>query len=199
MANALNELVSLLPPPAHPHATNIDWAIIESHLGLILPSDYKAFTKLYGSVTICEVLGVLHPLSAPNGDWRADNIALLRDVIDAVKGGRANFTYPNYPDPGGLFPILQRENDLVCWITEGPSDQWRLLYWSTWGTVVHELPMSLTEFLVAILSRRFDWIENEFPDFWFGPESEYRKAEPYIPAPQFQPPDEYYRKHGHAQ
>ncbi len=180
MTSALADLIELLPPPATPHATVVDWDAVENNLRLQLPDDYKRFIETYGNCTICHTLAVLHP---ENGDWAADSARLLTDVIDSVNRGRDRVPYPNYPTPGGLFPIIQRENDLVCWVTQGNCNEWTLLYWSTWGIVVYELPMSLTQFLVELLSPQLSWTRDEFPDVWFELGSEYRKAEPYVPPP----------------
>src|SRR5687768_3007039 len=101
MATPLNELIAPLPPPVNPYATSVDWPSVESQIGLRLPDDYKAFIKVYGSVTICHVLGVLHPLVGPSSDWHSDQVRLLQDVIDSVNDGRRNVPYPNYPAAGG--------------------------------------------------------------------------------------------------
>jgi hypothetical protein len=185
MASALARLIELLPPPSTPHATSVDWARVEENLRLKLPDDYKAFTETYGSVTICSELAVLHPMGL-DGDWRSDSIRLLADTIDPVVGGRDQLRYPNYPAPGGIFPIMQIFGNLVCWVTAGPSNDWRILYWATWGTEVDEFPMTFTEFLVEVVARRTEWFCDQFPDTWFGMDSEDRHAKPYIPAPRIE-------------
>jgi hypothetical protein len=66
----LERLRRLLPPPAHPvEAGRPDgWAEVEAALGTGLPSDFKAFTELYGSGTIDDFLYLFNPFT--QGQYR---------------------------------------------------------------------------------------------------------------------------------
>lgn len=185
----VSELISLLPPPETPLHTDVDWDAVETDIGLQLPTDYKQIIAIYGNVSICEVIGLVHPHHSEQS-WRELQIKLLNDVINSNDGGRDNLPYPDYPKEGGILPVASVFEHLLCWVTAGPADSWTLLYWSDWGTEVVEYKMSISEFLVEVLSRRLDFL----PNTWLDPDGPYRKAEAQKIYELFQPPDEYYRK-----
>ena len=190
----LDDLQKLLPPPKSPLLTTVDWSLVETELGMPLPEDYKAFISTYGNVILCDRLYVIHPLS--NGSitgFRESMIALLSGVLHGVPTGRDQVPYPDYPTPGGLFPVIQIEENLICWITDGTPEQWRILYWAEFGQTVREYRMSLTEFLIDIFRLKSDLFPNELSLKRFDVGSPTRKAVAVPPVEQFQPPGEYYR------
>ncbi|MEZ5943742.1 MAG: SMI1/KNR4 family protein [Planctomycetaceae bacterium] len=176
MANAIDELASILLPPDSPYGTEVDWKLIEKEVGLTFPSDYRELCKRYGSFEFGNTISVMHPRQS-SGSFATQMAELLVDVIDGVEGGRDNLEYENYPSIPGLFPVIYTDNNqLVCWITEGKPDDWPLIYWSTWGTVVQSFDQSITEFLVGLLNLTSPLVPDEFAANWLALDAPERRA-----------------------
>lgn len=170
----IDELVTLLPPPQRPVQTAIDWPSVEGELGLPLPEDYKQIVGTYGRCLICEVIYIIHPADRLNGSLGAMMTSLLDHTINAGSSGRENVTYPDYPVPGGLLPVARIFENILCWITDGPPDKWRLLYWGEFGREVFEFDLTLGEFMVDVLNRKhLDLVPNS----WIEVGSDKRQAE----------------------
>ncbi len=62
-----SRFVDLFGPPQSPPVP-IDWAVVESWLGLRLPADYKAIGSLYGPLDIGEYVWLQLPRLDPLDD-----------------------------------------------------------------------------------------------------------------------------------
>jgi hypothetical protein len=187
----IQELMALISPPELPADTTVDWTAAEGDLGLPLPTDYKEFISYYGSVDLCGVIYVFHPKRPLYGkSMKEESIEVLDKTINCMNNGRENLSYPDYPAAGGILPIARIYENLLCWITNGPPDTWRLLYWGTFGTEVYEYKMTLTEFLIEVFNERMKGLVGSF---FVGFDSPNRKATAAPVLDYLQPPDEYYR------
>ncbi|MFL5882793.1 MAG: hypothetical protein ACJ782_22565 [Actinomycetota bacterium] len=154
----LERLRRLLPPPAHPvEAGRPDgWAEVEAALGTGLPSDFKAFTELYGSGTID---GFLY-LSNPFTQGQDGNLLVERDrVLAGYRQTRARFPerlpWPPFPEPGGVLPLGRTDNgDELYWVTQGQPDGWPVALLEARAAVQEVHPMPVTGFLAALAANQ---------------------------------------------
>jgi hypothetical protein len=150
----LADLVALIGPPRKP-ATVVDWAAIETEVGLSFPDDYKAWADTYADLQLNGFLYLDHPL--PGGEERPgviDRLEQLRpliqewasiDLVDDAGVERAAPPFPFYPEPG----------DPAEWtvvITNG------LTWW--------HFPGSVLDFLIGLLTHRVRCpiFPDDFPD-----------------------------------
>jgi hypothetical protein len=55
---AVETLINIMPPPETPiEPRGATWTSVESAIGTVLPSDYKAFIEKYGSVWAAARMG----------------------------------------------------------------------------------------------------------------------------------------------
>ena len=95
MKSRIEEVRRILPPPTSPRNTDGDWSVVESSLGTSLPADYKEFTRLYGSVKICDYL-VIHTAFPWNEESR-EFLLSLNQEYDEVTNGRHGISFPDCP------------------------------------------------------------------------------------------------------
>jgi hypothetical protein len=96
----LERLRRLLPPPAEALEPGRPdgWPAVEAALGTGLPSDFKAFTELYGSGKVDDFLYLFNPFTqGPDG-----NLLVERDrVLAGYRQTRARFpdrlAWPPFP------------------------------------------------------------------------------------------------------
>jgi hypothetical protein len=171
MQNKIEELKKLLPPPSIPRNNSGDWSDVERALGTKLPSDYKQFTELYGTVKICNYL-VIHtafPWSEESLEFRLT----LNQEYDAVVDGRENIPFADYPTQGGLLPFGGTDSgSIFSWITEGDPDDWGVFAWIFPGEPVYTLrSVNLSMFLVDLLSESSPLFPDNMPMNFFSPEN----------------------------
>jgi hypothetical protein len=144
---------------------------VEAALGTGLPTDFKEFTELYGTVKICNYLCVHTPFPV-----RPEYAAFLRSLsaeYDAVAGGRDHVPYPDFPAPGGLLGITGTDSgDVLSWITAGGPDEWGVFFWHWPGLDVYPYPRTtLTGFLVRTLRQDPALFPHALPETFFSPDS----------------------------
>jgi len=86
----LERLRQLLPPPAEPVEPGRPdgWAAVEGTLGTRLPTDFKAFTELYGSGTVDDFLYLFNPFAT----GQDGNLLVEKDrVLAGYRQTRARF------------------------------------------------------------------------------------------------------------
>ena len=170
MQSHIEELQQILPPPNSPKNNTGDWAAVESSLGIALPSDYKEFTKSYGSVKICNYL-IIHT-AFPWSDECKEFLLTLNQEYDAVVNGRSNIPYPDFPATGGLLPFGGTDSaDIFSWITEGSPDDWGIFVWKFPGLKTYTFKnLNLSGFLVDLVSMRSPLFPKDMPPTFFSPE-----------------------------
>ena len=154
----LERLRQLLPPPADPVEPGRPdgWGEVEGALGTELPSDFKAFTELYGSGTVDDFLYLFNPFTAgPDGNLLAEKDR----VLDGYRQTRARFPerlpLPPFPDPGGVLPLGRTDNgDELYWVTQGDPDGWPVALLESRATRQEVHPMPVTEFLAALAANQ---------------------------------------------
>ena len=154
----LERLRQLLPPPADPVEPGRPdgWGEVEGALGTELPSDFKAFTELYGSGTVDDFLYLFNPFTAgPDGNLLAEKDR----VLDGYRQTRARFPerlpLPPFPDPGGVLPLGRTDNgDELYWVTQGDPDGWPVALLESRAARQEVHPMPVTEFLAALAANQ---------------------------------------------
>lgn len=156
--SGLNELERVLKPPSGAMRPVVDWRLVEEAIGTALPTDYRRFAGIYGPGKVDDLLWVYYP-SIPSTALRLEH--RIRDDLEGLRCLRArgseHIPYPLFPEPGGL----------ISW---GGTDYGDVCYWRThasnpedWTVVVNEgrapewaeYPGSMTDFLAAVLTKRY--------------------------------------------
>ncbi|PPJ01227.1 hypothetical protein C5E51_34500 [Nocardia nova] len=150
---ALDELTTLLPPPAGA-GRSFDWTAVEQQLGVTIPDDFKALLGVYGDVRFCNALRLYRPADDPWLDLAAVTLA-ARDPLADNEFGEPPADVPAGVsiDPatliqwGGSFG-----GDYCLWDAHDPDPQkWTLVFTDIdkldWGFY----PGTVTEYLL-------DWL-----------------------------------------
>jgi hypothetical protein len=128
LAATLDDLERVAPALlAHRSATerSVDWNLVRDRLGIALPTDYLAFCRYYGHLTIDDFLAILGPLPGQEEGYVSathEEMELMRSLADddMTEG------YTFYPEAGGLFPWgSSNQGDMFFWRMSGPDpDAW---------------------------------------------------------------------------
>jgi hypothetical protein len=154
----LERLRQLLPPPADPVEPGRPdgWAQVEAALGTQLPSDFKAFTELYGSGMVDDFLYLFNPFAA----GQDGNLLVEKDrVLAAYRQTRARFpdrlSLPPFPEEGGVLPLGRTENgDELYWVTKRDPDDWPVALLESRATLLEVHPMPVTGLLAALAANQ---------------------------------------------
>lgn len=176
---AINDLISVTPPPPDNGWREVDWESVERSLGLPLPQDYKDFVATYGPGTFDDFLHIFLPA--------ADNDLLdlrnrQRQDIDSLR-----VTHSKFPDeipyrvtePAELLPVAITENgNIAYWHVTDPEnpDSWTITINESRGPEWYRYPGGLTSFLADMLSRRIR--VTVFPDDYPVEQPEFIPYEP---------------------
>jgi hypothetical protein len=177
----IDDLVTLVPPPAEPVDAQGDWRSVEVSLGTALPADYKALIELYGLGMFVDFI-LLHTPFGP----RASLLQRARDLPEELRGAPdqwlERFPYRVYPQPGGLLEWAATDlGDKLCWATEGPPNTWRVVVWPRHSDELGEYPMRAVEFLRGLLSGSVTCpmlVQPVVPVLWF--DSWHELSETYV-------------------
>jgi hypothetical protein len=144
--SALDEVTSLVPPPAEPPPA-VDWEAARAALGVELPADYRALVERYGAGELAG-LALLVP-GHPNR-----NVDLLRQVepqrwaLQYLIDEGIEQPYP----PERLLPWgIDDGGNVVWWLMEG---DWPVVANEARGEDWHRHDGGAAGFLAAILSGR---------------------------------------------
>ncbi|MFJ6141885.1 SMI1/KNR4 family protein [Kitasatospora sp. NPDC092286] len=131
-----------------------------AELGVRLPSNYRAFIDLYGSVTFAGEWGVRTPARRPGTDdspgglagWRFENDTEFRAQVEMEDLFRQQVRAQVFPDPGGLLGWGRNsDHDHCCWLTADPDpDRWPVVVW--FQGELDRFDGGFAEFLTAVLS-----------------------------------------------
>ena len=158
MRQSLAKLIELMPPPEAPNHREVDWPLLEEHVGLEYPRGFKEFVKVYGS---CHWFDKLIPFYAcPRTAAEARRfVSRVCKNLKFLEGNMYDEEYrridlPLYPRPGGLFPFMADiDGPLYCWLTEDEEpDRWPVYCWMT-GAVVVLPSMAVSDMLLGFLKR----------------------------------------------
>jgi hypothetical protein len=144
-----------MPPPSSPIAADGDWQAVAKALGTLLPSDYGAFIKRYGTGRISGFLWVYNPFEE---NVHVNLLSRYPRILAADREIRAAFPddvpEPLFPEPNGLFPWADTDNgDRLYWRTTADSDSWTVVVWESRGPAYVSYSLSMTGFLFAWLKR----------------------------------------------
>jgi hypothetical protein len=138
MSEAFARLRALISPPAHPteRGSESQFAVVEAHLGLKLPPDYKLLIRTYGHGTWGGGLTLFNPFT------QEVRFNLTAAVTGQLEEADHDLLFPEdapfalYPEPGGLLPWgMTNKNDVLYWLTEGEPEAWlTVLYTRGTGT-----------------------------------------------------------------
>jgi len=150
------------PPVEASGAFDGPWAPVEAEIGLVLPTDYKDYVKLYGAGRFLEFLGLYIP-RAENPNMR------LERMVRVVCEGLTSLSpleeppYPYWPTPGGLLPFGATDNgDELFWLTRGAAEDWKVVIMDRAFGRFETFDCGVAEFLAGLIRGE---IEPEgFPD-----------------------------------
>lgn len=146
--NVLEELKSLVPPPANPSLNAGNWETLYEALGTKLPDDFVALISDYGAGRF---FIFLHPFS-PFSEERPMH-KMVKEALWAEREIKTSFPedfpFPLHPEPGGLLPWAVTDNgDRVFWKTEGAPNAWTIVVWESRGPLFEVYEESATSFLL---------------------------------------------------
>lgn len=158
---SLERLKTLLPPPDSPRGIpkSPDWTEVESVVGTLLPSDYRAFIEEYGSGGLGNLLVFVNPFPSSEDSTSPSQLGFEYCLMMAQRLWEdfEDFPYPPHPEKPGLLPFGTSSNGgLLCWLTSGEPDDWPVVV-ADWSSEVETegFDGTFTEFLTAVLERRF--------------------------------------------
>jgi hypothetical protein len=151
------------PPETEPGF--IDWHMIESRTGLLMPSDYIEWANTYTSLYVDGFLRILHPVnffSVATREEIAEELMgisemdppLRQETYDAHGDpiGEALPIYPCFPESGGLLPWGNTDNgDILMWLTEGSPNEWRIIVVDGDSYTWQEFDCGFSDFLIGLL------------------------------------------------
>ena len=155
----LDELASLVPPPAEPPPP-VDWGAAHAALGTELPGDYRALAERYGGGSIAG-LNLLVP-GHPNR-----HVDLLRQV-EPQRGALRYLIDEGIEQPYAPEELLpwgiDEGGNVVWWLTQGG---WPVVANEARGEEWHRFEGGAVAFLAAILAGRekSDFLVIEGDDF----------------------------------
>jgi len=156
----LNKYVA--PPELATHIPKLDeWEVVQSQLGVRLPTELKEFCAKYGvgSFRGEETVGLSIWCPIDGLTFVNELRAECQRYLDARGEEESDdFPFKVFPEAGGLLPLGSDENDVwLCWVTNGPPDEWSIAVRWTWGKVgIRVFNVSLSQFLVSIFKREID-------------------------------------------
>jgi hypothetical protein len=180
MEKALDELLTVLPPPKRPLHNQGDWVAVEAAIGLRLPEDYKAFITAYGRGTINNCLEIESPFGTkPNvRDWWVNWAAFYECVTEYEP-----LPYPVYPQPGGLLPFgTLGDVNILNWHTVGESESWPFVYYDRAEGFFEIKGLTAVEFVLEAVTRRSPLLIRLRSESAFAPTCDF---EAYTPEPKY--------------
>lgn len=174
----IDALLAAMPPPASPTDAFVGrWGPIEVAIGSVLPQDYKAFARLYGSGCVMDFVVIDVPNNADGGARFARQMGQICRAC-AHRGEDGQNTY--WPTPGGLMPMGWTTNGhQIFWLTEGQPETWRVAVWDRDGMFDEPVEMfdcDLTGFLASLTTGAIR--PKAFPDDVFPFEPPFRPSQP---------------------
>ncbi|HEX6683895.1 MAG TPA: hypothetical protein VF062_13920 [Candidatus Limnocylindrales bacterium] len=173
----IDELVSLVPPPAAPVDGDGDWQTVEEALGVRLPTDYKLLVGRYGFGEFADIT-LLTPFSEYlDGayDLVEGGLSLVERFQSLREASPERYPFPLYPEPGGVLEwAIASENTSLCWLTEGEPDTWPVAAWNPVSARGDRYKMGAVELLHAYLSgrRKVPLLGPAPREPWFEPHRE---------------------------
>lgn len=121
---SINDLTSLIPPPAQPRnvPTDVHWSRVEAGRGVRLPVDYKEFLSTYGEGRVGEFVDIFVPEARK--EWH--------DLRTALEQERQVFAERRYP---------------LRYDLDGEVDSWKVAFYESRGEDVEVFNGGLTAFL----------------------------------------------------
>jgi len=157
--SAVQVLADLVQAPAgHPWA--VDWSAVEARLSSKLPSDYKDYVASFGP-GLLEGGYIRVAIPGIPDDWGSINY----ELFDHIALGRARLgwsrervPHPIWPERGGLLSWgATIDADMFYWDTSTvDSDRWTVVASDRSKDEWFSFAGSMSEFLVALLTRRTD-------------------------------------------
>jgi hypothetical protein len=177
---ALDELLTVLPPPKRPLHNQGDWAVVEAAIGLRLPPDYKAFIAAYGRGTINNCLAIQSPfgLKSDVREWWI-NWAAFYDCVAEYEP----LPYTIYPQPRGLLPFgTLGDVHILNWRTHGEPEQWPFVYYDRAEGFIEIKGLTAVDFVLEAVTRRSPLLIRLRSASVFAPTCDF---EAYTPEPHY--------------
>ena len=158
----LEQFIRSIPAPENPRETGTPkaWEKIEKHLGLVLPSDYKALINAYGTGCFADFIIVYNPFA--QNEYH--NLFFALDVLhQAARPSRisrgsawtAVSPFELYPAKQGLLPWGCTSNfgDFFFWQVNNAPDTWETIFYNLRNGEYEVWKVPLTEFLYRLFTR----------------------------------------------
>jgi hypothetical protein len=165
MSDAFDQLRTLAPPPEKPveNGTVDKFRVVEEHLKLQFPSDYKQVIRSYGHGTWRGGLILFNPFTS---DVSYNLIAAATGQLEEAEHHLLfpeDAPFPLYPEPGGLLPWAKTEqNEILYWLTDGDPETWRTIFAS--GD-----PLKYQQFDLGCSTFLFQWLQRTAENSPTGP------------------------------
>ncbi|NDK26003.1 SMI1/KNR4 family protein [Streptomyces sp. TR1341] len=136
----------------------VDWQVIESDMGTVLPQDYKELAEHFGPGGFDPFFTLLVPGVANPAVEIRRNLARWQKVDEDYRGRSKKVTpFPHFPHPGGLIPWGNSEHgEIYYWRTVGKPDEWPVLVAPAVGQDFYEYQGGITDFLRDLFTDRLD-------------------------------------------
>lgn len=149
------------------------WAEIESRMGTELPSDYKEFINEYGTGNINNFMWILTPFDE---NEYVNLFKMGMKISEAYMTSKLYnpdfFKHDVFPVVGGILPWGYTENgDELYWLTEGESDDWKVIVYESRSSDFYEYSMGFVQFIYELISKKITC--SAFPDDFPGEKSEF--------------------------
>lgn len=164
---SVKELTGIVLPPGEPvnSGGRKEWNAAATKLGIVLPEDYYALARTYGSGKfLAGTLEIGNPFDPDYETWVDYELSKLRQYKATFPD---EMPYNVHPEEDGLYPFGRDDNgNRFFWKTAGESDRWSIICYSrgadSWESVNH----TLSDFLILLITNR---LQINWSRFWGAP------------------------------
>ena len=142
------------------------WIEAELQIGIELPLDYKEFINAYGTGSRNDFMWILTPFDKSEYiNFTTMGPKICKAYVTSKLTCPDYFKHDVFPTTGGILPWGYTENgDELYWLTEGNSNEWKIIVYESRSSDFYEYNMGMVQFIYELITKKITC--PAFPDYF---------------------------------